>query len=451
MAPDPTSPGRSSRVAELFSPAPFIEHLLASTIVPAILMITWASATDAVAQGVVRDSIGATSSGRGGTNIAHADNLTVILDNPAALVNIPEDDRFDFSLDILATDLDYTDPENNANGEVKPFPLPTFARSKKSDSGRFAYAIGVFAPAGFGAQYKLRHPLYGKQRYASLGALVKILPAFALKVDEHLSVGATFGLAISHVQLREPFNLQTGVFAGLPTLINLKSTGVAPTWSLGMQYKISPATTFGLRFISETRFRLKGDAKVDISGFGLPLLKSRYDAQVDIVWPRSVGAGITHRFNARHSASADVVWYDWSHAFDKIDLKLTNGANPLFNLLLGSKVRDRLPLDWEDSIAYRFGYEYSPTADDVIRLGYIYHDNPIPNNTLFPLLAGTLEHAATIGYGHQWKKWRFDVAYQYSWGSTNKVGRSRIVGGDFDHSSVKAQAHWLFLGISYRF
>ncbi len=404
-----------------------------------------------VAQGVVRDSIGATSSGRGGTNIAHSDNLSIILDNPAGLANILEKERFDFSLDTLATDLDYSDPMNNANGEVVPFPLPTLAYAKKSADGKFTFGLGVFAPAGFGAHYKLRHGLYGKREYNSLGALVKILPALAYKVNDRLSVGATLGLAISHVQLDEPFNLQTGFFSGLPAMLNLKSTGVAPTWSLGMQYKFSPNTTVGLRYIGETRFRLKGEADADVSGFGLPLLKSRYDVQADVVWPRSLGGGITHRLNDRHRVSADVVWFDWSHAFDKMDLKLTSGSNPLFNLLLGSKVRDTLALDWHDSIGYRLGYEYFSTPDDVIRAGYIFHQNPIPNETLFPLLAGTLEHAVSLGYGHQWKKWRMDLAYQFSWGPRNDVSQSRLVGGDYDNSSVKAQAHWFMVSFSCSF
>ena len=145
------------------------------------------------------------------------------------------------------------------------------------------------------------------------------------------------------------------------------------------------------------------------------------------------------------------MWTNWSHAFDKLDMKLTHGSNPLFNLLLGPKVRDTFPLDWDDSIAYKFGYEYRPTDADVLRIGYIYHDNPIPGSTLTPLISGTLQHAASVGYGHRWKTWRMDLAYQYSWSSTNHVSRSQIVGGDFDNSSFKAQAHWFLISFSRSF
>ena len=417
----------------------------------ASLLVLALTPNNLLAQGVVRDSVGPVSSGRGGTNIAHYDNLGIILDNPAGLANIKEFQRLDFGIDFLVTDLDYTDPSNNANGEVMPLPLPQFAFSRKFANERLTFGFGVFAPAGFGASYQLRHLLYGKREYSSLGALIKILPALAWKVDDRLSIGATFGLAISHVQLEMPFNLQTGLLAGLPAMLDLKATGLAPTWSLGLQYHLTPNTTVGLAYRGETRFRLQGSAQLDVSGIGFPLLKASYDAEVDLVWPRSIGVGISHRFNEKHRTSADVVWFDWSHAFDKISLKLSDGSNFLFKAVLGPKIRDAIPLAWHDAVAFRIGHEFFPNDRDVFRVGYIFHETPIPASTLIPNLAGILRNAVSLGYGHQWDKWRLDVAYQYSWGPTRRVGRSSLVGGDYNNSSVKAQAHWLFVGWTYSF
>jgi|GEM_PF-819114 len=415
-----------------------------------VVLVTLLCAPGALGQGVVRDSISAIPSGRGGTNIAHHDNLTLILDNPAGLVNLKESQRFDWSLDILLTDLDYRDPLNDANGKVTPFPIPSFAYARKSEDKRWAYGFGFFAPAGFGAKYKLNHFLYGKRNYRSLGALIKILPALSYKVNDRLSLGATFGLAISHAKLKMPFAKQTGFLAGLPGILDLKATGLAPTWSLGMQYELSKDTTLGLSFISETRFHLKGPTTFDVSGFGLPLLRSSYDAKVDLVWPRSVGAGITHRIDKKQRISADLIWFDWSHAFDDLSLELTNGSNKLFDLILGPKVRDKFPLDWKDSIAIRAGYEYSPNDRETYRAGYIYHPNPIPNATLMPLLTGTLEHVISVGYGRKLSTWKMDLAYQFSWGPSNHVSSSNIVGG-FNNSTVKAQAHWFFMTFSRSF
>jgi len=416
----------------------------------AVLTLLFCCAQPAFGQGVVRDSVGATSSGRGGTNIAHSDNLNLILDNPAGLANLKESRRVDLGLDVLVTDLEYGDRLDHEDGDVIPFALPQFGYAQKV-SDRLVLGLGFAAPAGFGARYQIEHSLYGEREYHSLGALVKILPAIAYRVTDRLSVGATFGLAISHVQLEAPYHLQTGFLAGVPAMIDVKATGLAPTWSVGAQYKLTEKTTVGLSYLAETRFRLDGSADADMSGFGFPLLKARYDAEVDIDWPASVGAGITHRFNEKHRTSFDVVWTGWKHAFDELDLKLRNGSNPLFNVVLGRKVHDELELDWNDALAFRIGHEFFFTPQDVLRVGYIYHNSPIPTGTLIPNLCGTLEHAVSVGYGHQWKKWRIDLAYQYSWSPTTHVGRSRLAGGDYDGSAFNAQAHWLFVGFSYRF
>ena len=126
-------------------------------------------------------------------------------------------------------------------------------------------------------------------------------------------------------------------------------------------------------------------------------------------------------------------------------------AAPLFDLVPGPTVRDTFPLGWHDSIAVRLGYEFFATPKDTFRIGYVFHHNPIPDETVVPLLAGTLEHAVSLGYGHQREKWRADFAYQFSWGPASNSSRSRIVGGDFDHSTVGAKAHWFIVSLSYSF
>ena len=86
------------------------------------------------------------------------------------------------------------------------------------------------------------------------------------------------------------------------------------------------------------------------------------------------------------------------------------------------------------------------TPDRTLRMGYIYHRNPIPNDTLTPFIQATLEHAVSAGYG--WKctpNWTIDAAYQFSFGPDNNVGTSSIVGGDFSSSRNESQVHWLFL------
>jgi long-subunit fatty acid transport protein len=410
------------------------------TVVLAALLF---SAPRAKGDGLVRDGIGAISTGRGGTNIAHSDNGAIILDNPAGMANLSVDGFYEVGIDTVITDLDYTDPDNpEVDGKFRPYPMPELAYIRRSDDCLWSYGIGVFAPAGFGAEYDMQHPVTGPSVYKSIGMLIKVLPAVAVRVTDRLSVGATFGVAISHAELEGPFTLQTGALMGVPTAFDLQATGATPVGSLGMQYRLTDRTTIGACYQEESRFELHGNVAANVFGLAPIPLFSRFDAQVDLTWPRSLGVGVKHDLSASQRVSADVIWYDWSGAFDQIDITLTNSSNPLFTALLGPTIRDTFPLNWKDTVSLRLGYEWEANCRDVWRAGYVFHDSPVPSSTLTPYVDGVLEHAFSAGYTRRCDRYLLNLAYQYSFGPERPVGDSALAGDDFSNSIFEAQAHW---------
>ncbi|MHC4398469.1 MAG: OmpP1/FadL family transporter [Planctomycetota bacterium] len=414
----------------------------------AALVLVWGCfaplAGQARADGVIRDGLGAISAGRGGTNIAHADNGEILLDNPAAMVNIEKRRLNEVSADLLFCAPHYSDPENPRATSLKLFPLAQVSFLRKSGDGRWAFGLGVFPPAGFGAEYQMAGPplLPGIHEYRSLGAMGKIIPGVAYRLTDRLSIGATLGVGVSHVELEGPYFLQTGVMSGFPTLLDLQATGASVAWSVGLQHKLSDRTAFGLTYIGQTRFHLDGKAAVNVGG-----LPSRFDADVDLTWPRSLGLGVKHSFCDHRRISADVIWFDWSSAFDEIGLALTNGSNRL----LPTAVNDQFPLRWRDSISVRLGYEHFLTPCCVVRAGYAAHRNPIPSDTLSPYIPTILEHAVSVGLGKRWDGYRVDLAYQFSFGSDRSVTQSGIVGDDFSNSRAGAQAHWISVSLLHQF
>jgi long-subunit fatty acid transport protein len=420
-----------------------------------LISFTTCCTAPARADGVRRDGVGAASIGRGGTNVAFSDNGVILLDNPAGMVNVPGRGLFEFGIDGLLTDLHYSDPENDRRpNRHNPMALPQLSYIRTSEDGRWAIGLGMFAPAGFGAQWDLNSPaLGGGHHYKSFGALLKILPGVAYRVTDKLSVGGTFGVAVSHAELEGPFFGQTGGLRGVPTLLDLQATGATTCWSLGLQYQLNDRTTLGLAYLHETRFRLDGNARVSVLGVAPVPLESAFNVDASLVWPRSLAGGISHTFGetCRHRASAEVIWFDWSGAFQRVDLTFSESTNPVFPALLGPTFHDRIPLDWSDSVSVRLGYEFLLTECDTLRCGYIYHPQPIPSETLTPYIPAILEHAVSVGYGRRSGSWDFNIAYQYSFGPDQSVSQSGIVGGDFDRSRIEADVHWLALSLGYRF
>lgn len=408
----------------------------------AVMLMTAVATPSLYADGLIRDGIGAVSIGRGGTNLGFADNGTIILDNPAAMTNIAGTHLHDIGIDGVITDLHYADPGNSIDGEFSIFPSGMAGFVHRDPDSRLAVGMGAFAPAGFGARYYMDNPHLGRSLYKSIGALAKVLPGAALQVTDRLSIGGTFGLAISHVELEGPFYTQTGSMKGMPSLFDLQSTGVTTAWGTGLQYHLTPATTVGLAYTSENQFNFDGSARTTMqTPFGP--ISSEFDSETRLTWPRSVGLGIKHRLCECRRIGFDVYWYNWSDAFDQMDITLSNATNPSVTALAGPDITDQFPMNWKDTYSFRFGYEWESTPGRVWRTGYVYHDSPVPNNTLNPYLDGVLEHALSIGYSRPTKYGRVNLAYQFTWGPTRDVDNSHLAGNDFSDSSFTAAAHWL--------
>ncbi len=396
------------------------------------------------ADGLIRDGIGAVSIGRGAVNLGYADNGAVIFDNPGGMTNVEGTGLFDISVDTLICNVDYSDPANpNAESSSNAYPLGMVSYVRRDPCSPWAWGIGAFVPAGFGAGFDLNSDL-GPASYKSLGALGKILPGLAYQVNDRLSIGGTFGLAISHVELEGPF--YTSALPAVPTLIDLQGTGAAPTASVGLQYKLTPDTVIGLSYTEETRFAFEGTARAELPITPFGPLQSNFDSRINLEWPRSLGIGAMHNLGYGSRAGVDVVWYDWSSAFDELPITLRNPSDPIVGAILGASYREAYPLNWSDSVSYRFAYEWTPTDYMTWRAGYTYHNSPVPDSTLSPYLDGILEHAASIGFSRYIGDASLNFAYQYSWSPTRVVTDSQIVGNDFDNSTLRAQAHWLSIG-----
>jgi long-chain fatty acid transport protein len=372
------------------------------------------------------------------------------MDNAAGMLRAPCCGLVDAGFDVLFTDLGYSDPGNDTGASDNPFPMGQLAYWRKSEDECWAFGLGVFAPAGFSSVYDLQGPapFAGPRHYKSIGALARILPAAAYQVTDRFSIGATCGVAVSHIELEGPYFLQSaGPLRGTPTMLDLQQSGAAFTWSFGMQYQLSDSTLIGLNYQDENRFDMDGNARVEVPGLG----ETYFDTRMDIVWPRTVGLGARHEFSPTSILGIDVIWFDWSHAFDNIDIRFQNPTSPVFGAVVGTRYDERFPLHWRDTISVRIGHEFFLENDRVIRLGYVHHRNPIPDATLTPFIQTTIEHGLSAGYGWLWNVYQINLAYQYNFGRTRHVGVSELAGGDFSSSRVQTDAHWVYCSLVREF
>jgi len=429
--------GRSTRGAIVS-----LKHIVAVLLVGACAQLAYAN-------GVIRDPLGARVAGRGGANVAYADSGMILHDNPAGMVHLPAQHFTEFGVDLLFTEILYTDPTSpRETNDSDPIPLGNVSIVRRTGDDNFAYGIGLFSPGGFSTDYFMTGPIpFGPQKYKSFSSLTRILPGVAYSIDDKLSIGATLGVAVSHTELEGPYFLQTGALAGTPLLMDLQATGAALSWSVGVQYQASDRTAVGLSYQSENRFHLDGNTRTNIPGLG----QSRFDTTVDMTWPRTATLGVRHSVTPYHVLGIDVAWFNWSTAFDHVGLHMTNPNNPVFGAAVGSQLTEQFPLTWHDSLSVRLGMERYFSSNTVARWGYSYMENPIPNETLTPYVPSTLQHSVGFGLGWKMRGYETDLAYQFFFSDTRRVGTSSLIGGDFDNSSVRTQVHMLYLGWTKHF
>ena len=407
-----------------------------------LLALMPASARQARADGLIRDGVGPISTGRGGTNLGFADNGAVILDNPGALVNVANNGMLELGVDTVISQVHYTDNKpNDVQSAIRPIPTPNIAYIRRSKDKRWAWGLGVFGPQGFGASYQMQNSFAGPQRYRSFDAVGKILPTLSYRVTDRLSIGGSVGLAASYLDLEGPLFMQNGALRGAPAIVNLQGFGVAPTGTVGLQYKVSEKTMLGLSFTTMTKFHMGGVMNANVYGVAPVPVYSRFSSSTDINWPRSVGIGLAHKINRKNIVGIDMIWYDWKHAFNNVGINLTDASNPMVPMLIGPTTTQRLPLNWHDTVSLRLGYQWMPNAKNTYRLGYVYHNSPTPSYSLTPYTDGILLHAFSAGYSRKIGRAYLNTAYQFTFGPTRHVATSSFVGGDFSNSTLHAQAH----------
>jgi long-subunit fatty acid transport protein len=278
----------------------------------------------------------------------------------------------------------------------------------------------------------------------------KLLPAVAYKPTERLAVGLSVGIGFSYASFDGPFYLQSGALTGVPAVLDVEGTGVAPCGSVGLQYQLMEHTVVGVTYTEQTNFWLHGATNATLlPGF---LVESRFNSKIRLRWPRSVAVGIRHDLCEHRRVAVEAIWFDWAHAFSDINLVLYDPSNPAIPAILAGAgeslpVTQSFPLGWTNTVSMRLGYETDFTEYDTFRFGYVYHSSPSPDSTLNPYIDGVLQHAFSLGYSRKLQKVIFNAAYQYNFGTQRHVDTSAFVGGLFDDSDFSAQAHFAMLSL----
>lgn len=423
----------------------------------AAILVAWFCFWSAIANRADgRDGLGPIPTGRGGCNQAFSDNAEMIFDNPASMINVDGQGLCELGVATGIPLSHFSDSfGNDVAAKVRPEPGPVVGITKKTPDGQWAFGIGLFAPYNFGASYGvLNNPIFGPSLSRSKGVLVELLPAIAYRASDRLAVGFSLGVGLSYASFDGPAFLQSGPLAGTPVLLDTEGTGVAPVGAIGLQYQLTDNTRVGVTYTEQSNFWLRGATNATL--FDGSFVDSRFNSKIRLRWPRNVACGVKHDLCPHRRIAADVVWYDYASAYRDINLVLYDPSNPAIPSVLAAAgaslpLNETLPLRWTDSVTFRLGYETDLSDTNVLRLGYDYQSSPSPDSTFNPYLAVLRQNVFSIGFSHKLRRLKraiFNAAYQYAHGRTRHIDTSALVGGQFDDSTYRADAHYATMSLS---
>jgi long-subunit fatty acid transport protein len=174
--------------------------------------------------------------------------------------------------------------------------------------------------------------------------------------------------------------------------------------------------------------------------------------------PQSFGFGLMYAPTCGVRIGFDFEFINYYKAFDKMELELTEGDNANINLMLNAggngqePLKVEFPLAWKDAYAFKLGAEYDITPNFVLRAGYAYNTNPIPEETLISILPAILQHhiMAGMSYGIN-KNWIFNAALEYGVKNSMTASDPSHVAFEYNNSDIGLQNFLGHISVSYLF
>jgi len=266
--------------------------------------------------------------------------------------------------------------------------LPGIGTVYKPEDSKLTYGMGIFALAGGGVNFPGDN---GNPLLSATGPLKKFIlgpeesfmlsfavsPTVSYQVTDRLAVGAGPMIDMAIVSFDPAFFAQPAP-NGLGQLVFPAGTHSHPFWGggfrAGLTYKILEGLTFGFSYMSPQWFeQWRFDSK-DPNG-------NPTEVQTHATFPMIFSWGLAYSGIDRLLLAADLRYIDYKDA-----------------LLFGTPVQNG-GAGWNSIFALALGSRYKLSDRLSVQLGYLFNQNPVPNNlALFNTeLPALTMHTITLG------------------------------------------------------
>jgi long-chain fatty acid transport protein len=381
--------------------------------------------------------------GQGGAFAARASDPSAIFFNPAGISYLK-------GLNIMAgTTLvlpksSFRGPSNfNTNQETKMNNLvflPSNAYVTYSLENGLGLGLGFFTPYGLGSEWPdnwVGKALTTKTTLQTFYFNPTVSYRFGDCSGFNGSVGVGFDYVLSTVLLKR----RIPNFDPEPTItLETNKAGTGYGFTAGLLLKPIQDVSVGVSYRSKTKIDFDGKATFDGGSPAVQQLLPGGDASTSITMPSILFAGVAVRAMKDLEVEADIQLTGWS-SYDKLEIDFAQETS--------AQEDQEFAKNYKDVFMIRLGAEY--TMDNLqLRAGYIFDKNPVPDETLDPMLPDADRNDITLGVGYKLtENWMVDLSYMLVLFKQRTQDPGVSING-FD-GTYNSTAHLFALDISYHF
>jgi long-chain fatty acid transport protein len=341
---------------------------------------------------------GARAVGRGGVEIAVANDTSALNSNPAGMAQI-EDKQLDIGFGVFSPKIRFQNRYGKRHTRVQYYPAPEFGYVAHMKDRPIALGIGVFGNSGLGVHHLyINNPYFARpiEGDSKLG-VGKVIAAIAYKFNEKLYAGLAFNFYYVEYSLASSM--------GEAYLDADKMHGPGYGATIGLLYHPSSKWSFGLSYTFKPHLE---DLHTDDSRLVLPtgqVIDCRTRLR-NFGVPRKLCLGTAYHPTDRWIIGMDLEWQQYSRAFNEFIIDLTG--------MVGPDMRMKLPFHFRDTYIFSIGTEYELMKYLTLRCGYSFSKDVSPDDSHFavsPLLDDF--HNISVGFGIRWRKYELNGSFVY--------------------------------------
>lgn len=365
-------------------------------------------------------AVGPKSGGMVGALVATADDpIDSLFFNPATLSQV-KGTKVAGGMGFISWPVEYESPTGyKETSNTRPM-IPYLGYT----TDKFApFYLGIGTYSNFGAGFEFdddpSHGVYGEIR--SIIGVVSLNPTVAYQINHQLVVAIQANIAYTKAEIDLPVSMEA---------LRTDSEGFGFGGTVGLLYKPIAPLSIGLKWRSQLKFSLDGDATLSHN--------KGDDFKLYLYYPQAVTIGIGYALTNKLTLELDYTWYDWSYfgrsrfsydTWDFLDGPMSKGMKDCYRICAGA--------------------EYSLKSNIALWTGYFYNRSATKENWITPIAPDISNHNFGLGVGFEFGDFQIGLSLLYTYIPNKNISVSESESGF--PGKYRSEFFDLITGITYQF